>query len=314
MLLYRSDEFLRHETGSHPECPRRLSSILNRLKQEGWLEKFPVPDFREISDDRLKRIHTLEHAERVEAFCAQGGGRIEVDTVVSPDSYRVARLAAGAACDAVERVLKGDDRQALCLIRPPGHHALPNAPMGFCLFNNVALAARCALKEFSINRVLIVDWDVHHGNGTQESFWDDPQVGFLSIHRWLFYPGTGRADETGGGDAVDTKCNIPVEFGTPLKDYMDRFRTGLDHLAKKIKPELVLISAGFDAHRLDPIGSLELETEDFATLTNVVLNVADTYSQGRIVSLLEGGYDPSALADSVELHLRTLVAGDQVKK
>ena len=154
---------------------------------------------------------------------------------------------------------------------------------------------------------MIVDWDVHHGNGTQAIFWDDPQVGFLSIHRWPFYPGSGRADETGTGDALGTKLNLPVEFGTPRRAYLDAFTAGLERLARKIRPELVIVSAGFDAHRDDPVGSLGLETEDFAPLTKAVLDVADAYAGGRVVSVLEGGYNTGVLAGCVELHLTTLL-------
>ncbi len=244
----------------------------------------------------------------VQAFCEGGGGRIESDTVCSERSFDAARLAAGATCDAVGQVLEGHDKQALCLVRPPGHHALPAEPMGFCLLNNVAIAARWAVRKYDVNRVLVVDWDVHHGNGTQAIFWEDPQVGFLSIHRWPFYPGTGRADETGTGDALGTKVNLPTEFGTARKVYLDRFHSGLESLAKKMKPELVLISAGFDAHADDPVGSLGLETEDFAALTQSVLDVADAYAGGRVISVLEGGYNTGILAGCVALHLEGLLA------
>ncbi|HEY2892920.1 MAG TPA: histone deacetylase, partial [Pirellulales bacterium] len=241
-------------------------------------------------------------------YAASGGGRIEADTIVSPRSFDVARLAAGAACDAVRQVVSGVDKTALCLVRPPGHHARPHDAMGFCLFNNVAVAAQAALQEHQLERVLIVDWDVHHGNGTQETFWEDGRVGLLSIHRWPFYPGTGDTDETGTGRGLGWIANVPVQFGTPLAAYHDRFERGLTDLAAKVRPELVLISAGFDAHREDPIGSLELETEDFARLTKTVLAIANEYAQGRVVSLLEGGYNPARLAESVEVHLRGLLA------
>jgi len=179
--------------------------------------------------------------------------------------------------------------------------------MGFCLFNNVALAARAALAEHGLDRVLIVDWDVHHGNGTQETFWEDGRVGFLSIHRWPFYPGTGDTNETGSGRGLGYIVNIPVQYGTPVSDFHARFEQGLVDLAAKVRPQLVLISAGFDAHREDPIGSLGLEAEDFGKLTSTVLAIADEYAAGRVVSLLEGGYNPARLAESVEVHLRGLL-------
>ena len=180
--------------------------------------------------------------------------------------------------------------------------------MGFCLFNSVAVAARSALAQHDLDRVLIVDWDVHHGNGTQEMFWDDGRVAFLSIHRWPFYPGTGDSDEIGSGRGLGWIRNVPVEFGTPRQSFHDQFERALADLAAKVRPQLILVSAGFDAHREDPIGSLELETEDFTNLTKTVLAVADEYAGGRTVSLLEGGYNPQRLAESVEAHLSVLIA------
>jgi acetoin utilization deacetylase AcuC-like enzyme len=179
--------------------------------------------------------------------------------------------------------------------------------MGFCLFSNVAIGARAALDGLGLNRILIVDWDVHHGNGTQAIFWEEPRVGFLSIHRWPFYPGTGRADETGSGKGLGTKLNLPVEYGTEPREFRERFQSGLERLAAKIKPELILISAGFDAHRDDPIGSLDLETEDFALLSKTVLEVAGCYAGGKVVSVLEGGYNAPILAGCVALHLSEML-------
>ena len=255
----------------------------------------------------LTLVHTAAYSENVRRFAAHGGGLLDPDTVVCSRSYDVALRAAGAACDAVRRVVAGEDRAALCLLRPPGHHALHNSSMGFCLFNNVAVAARLATQALQLNRVLIIDWDVHHGNGTQDSFWRDAQVGFLSIHRWPYFPGTGDADETGAGPGLGTTLNLPVAFGTDRSEYMKRFRLELDRFAARMRPELVLISAGFDTHHQDPLGSLGLETEDFAELTQDVLDVANTYAQGRVVSLLEGGYNTQVLPLCVETHLRQLL-------
>jgi acetoin utilization deacetylase AcuC-like enzyme len=230
-----------------------------------------------------------------------------VDTVVSPTSYEVALMAAGAVCDAVERLVRGEESNALCLVRPPGHHALVNRAMGFCLFNNVAVAALTAVEELGLDRVLIADWDIHHGNGTQATFWEEPRVGFLSIHRWPFYPGTGDADETGGGAGKGTTVNLPVEFGISRQDYLKLFADSLEQFADRMKPQLILVSAGFDTHRLDPVGNLGLETEDFGVLTRTVLDIADAHAGGRVVSVLEGGYDPEIMADCIEVHLREMV-------
>src|SRR5262249_51556687 len=210
----------------------------------------------------------------------------------------VGLAAAGACVAAVGAVLKGDDKTALCLVRPLGHHATPTRAMGFCLFNNVGLAAAHAKRQHKLTRVLLIDWDVHHGNGTQDIFYEAPEVMFYSIHRYGqgFYPGTGAAEETGKGKGLGYILNVPAKFGTPRKAYPDRFTRGLEKAAEKIKPELMLLSAGFDAHARDPIGSLGLETEDFTTLTRQVLEVAKAHASGRLVSCLEGGYNVETLA------------------
>ena len=308
-LLYYDPLFLQHDTGRHPEHAGRLRAIIERLDASGVADRCTRHPCPPATRNRLAEVHGEDYIDSVREFAAGGGGRIEIDTIVSLRSYDVATTAAGAVCDAVEQVVRGDDRRALCLIRPPGHHALADAPMGFCLFNNVAVAARVATRELGLNRVLIVDWDVHHGNGTQASFWTDSQVGFLSIHRWPFYPGTGDVDETGSGNGLGTTVNLPVAFGTPPSDWLTRLETELTALAAKMQPELVIISAGFDAHREDPVGSLSLESEHFADATKLLLAVADQYAGGRLVSILEGGYNPSRLAESVELHLRELLVG-----
>jgi acetoin utilization deacetylase AcuC-like enzyme len=307
-LLYTHPLFLEHDTGDHPEHAGRLTAISERFEQTGEADACPRPKWEPVSLERLARVHSLEYAEAVQLFAAGGGRRIESDTVVSPASFDVALFAAGAACDAVERVVRGEaePKRALCLVRPPGHHALHDNPMGFCLFNNVAVAARTATAELGIDRVLIIDWDVHHGNGTQDTFWEDPQVAFFSIHRFPFYPGTGRREETGGGAGAGCTLNVPVAFGTPRRDYLSQFQTELTAFADRVRPQLVLLSAGFDAHRADPVGSLGLEIEDFGTLTNLVCDLADQHAGGRLVSLLEGGYNPPVLAECVELHLKEM--------
>jgi acetoin utilization deacetylase AcuC-like enzyme len=306
-LLYTDPVFQQHITGSHPEHPRRLAAIHAHLQQRGLTPRCTIPQCKPATTTQLERVHDPLYVEHLQRYSAAGGGRIEVDTVVSERSYDVAALAAGAACDAVHRVITGEDSTALCLVRPPGHHARPHDAMGFCLFNSVAIAAHAALAEHGLERVLIVDWDVHHGNGTQETFWEDGRVGFLSIHRWPFYPGTGDADEIGSGRGLGWILNVPVQFGTPRHEFHEQFERALVELAGKVRPQLVLMSAGFDAHREDPIGSLGLETEDFSRLTKTTLNVAHEYARGRTVSLLEGGYNPQRLAECVEVHLTELL-------
>lgn len=308
--LYIDPRCLEHRTGSHPECPQRLERILDLIGRREVAEGWERPPWEPAQDQDLRRVHSDDHVDQVRAFAEQGGGRIEADTLVSQQSFDVARLAAGAVTSAVRKVVEAEPGgRAACLIRPPGHHARPNSPMGFCLFNNIAVGARFAIQELRLNRVLIVDWDVHHGNGTQEAFYRDPQVGFLSIHRSPFYPGTGDADEIGEGLGLGTTLNIPITMGTTRKDYQHQFRRGLEQLAHKMQPELILVSAGFDAHRLDPIGSLGLETEDYNWLTQDLIDVANVYAQGRIVTVLEGGYNLDVLPSCVAQHLDTLRPG-----
>ena len=311
MLLYTDPVFLEHETGRHPEKPARLKRITEHLMSTGLQQKCQMGRVTAAGIETINFVHKMGYLNRVREFAEHHGGFIEADTVVSPQSYDVALRATGAVCDAVSRVLDDDTAgipQALCLVRPPGHHALPNSALGFCLFNNIAIGARLAVREKSVDRVLIVDWDVHHGNGTQDTFWDDEQVGFFSIHRWPFYPGSGKADETGVGKGLGTVCNLPVEFGTSRDDYISMFGKELNSFADKMRPDLVMISAGFDAHRQDPIGSLGLEVEDFATLTEIVLEVANQHAGGRLISVLEGGYNLDTLPKCVAAHLEVLLA------
>ena len=309
-LLYTDPLFLKHETGRHPETAERLRAISARLDQSGLAKKCQLGEYGPLSEGEVRKVHAASQVEIIERLAEQGGGRVDPDTVVCPDSFRVALAAAGACVSAVDAVLKGTGPNALCLVRPPGHHATPTRSMGFCLFNNIALAAHHARSTHGLTRLLIVDWDVHHGNGTQDIFYENPETMFLSIHRYGqgFYPGTGAADETGRGKGLGFTFNVPVRFGTSQKAYHDLFTKALETAADRIKPELVLVSAGFDAHRDDPIGSLGLEVEDFAALTKQVNEVARTHAGGRLVSCLEGGYNLEALAESVEAHLVELLA------
>jgi acetoin utilization deacetylase AcuC-like enzyme len=309
-LLYKDPLFLEHDTGVHPERPQRLRSILARLEKADLVAKCSPGSYQPLSEEAVAQIHSPAMVVRAKQVAAHGGGHLDSDTVVSPASFRVALAASGACVAGVDAVVRGTERNALCLVRPPGHHATPTQSMGFCLFNSIALAAHHAKKAHGLTRILIVDWDVHHGNGTQDIFYEDPEVMFFSIHRYGsgFYPGTGAADETGTGRGWGYTINAPIRYGTPRRDYQSHFQHALEKAADKIKPELVLLSAGFDAHAQDPIGSLDLETEDFEALTRKVLDVAKTHAQGRLVSCLEGGYNVDALAESVEVHLRELLS------
>jgi len=309
--LYTDAVFELHETGHHPECPARLASVRKQLEQSHRFAQCRVHGSVPADPQTILRVHSQSHLDRIETTSRHGGGRLDPDTVMSPESANVARRAAGTAVDAVDTVLGESGRQAVCLVRPPGHHALADRAMGFCLFNNIAIAAAHARAAHGLDRVLIVDWDVHHGNGTQDIFYEDGQVYFFSVHRWPFYPGTGDVGETGAGAGLGTTCNLPLQFGISRSDYRSAVANALEDFARRARPQLVLASAGFDAHRADPIGSLGLETEDFAVLTELVDDVARTYCEGRLVSFLEGGYDLDALAESVDCHLSTLIDRDR---
>jgi acetoin utilization deacetylase AcuC-like enzyme len=308
-ILFADAFFQHHDTGRHPEKAARLAVVQNGLENAGLAAQCKKGTYTPLSPEAVCEIHALEVVVAARRLAESGGGWLEADTFLCPESYRVALAAAGACVAGVDQVLRGIDRSALCLIRPPGHHATSDKSMGFCVFNNIALAAQHARRAFGIDRILIVDWDVHHGNGTQDIFWDDPTVFFLSIHRFGqgFYPGTGNDDETGAGPGLGFTANVPVRFGIPRADYHARFRNAVEKAADKIKPNLVLLSAGFDAHVRDPIGSLGLEAEDFADMTKTVLAIADTHAQGRLVSCLEGGYHLEALAECTQAHLEELL-------
>lgn len=309
-ILYTDPLFLQHDTGHHPETANRLRAVSARLEKADLPSRCRLGVYQPSTVKSVEQIHSPGVVHAIEEATARGGGHLDADTVVSPNSFAVALAAVGACTSAVDAVLRGDDSNALCLVRPPGHHATPTHSMGFCLFNNIALAANHALTIHALDRVLIVDWDVHHGNGTQDVFYADPRVLFLSIHRFGmgFYPGTGDSDETGTGKGLGYTRNVPLRYGTARKEYRDAFRNALEKAADEIKPQLVLLSAGFDAHARDPIGSLGLEVEDFVELTQQVRAVAQTHCDGRVVSCLEGGYHLEALAESVQAHLEELLA------
>jgi acetoin utilization deacetylase AcuC-like enzyme len=309
VALFTDLRMVEHRVPSrHPERPERLAAVLRHLERSGYFSICPQRVVREATDEELSRVHHTAYLQRVAEFESEGGGMLDADTWLLPGSNLAARLGAGAAVEAVDFVLGANSRRALCLVRPPGHHARPSSGMGFCIYDSIAIAAAEALARFDLARVLIVDFDVHHGNGTQEIFYDSPRVAFLSIHRYPFYPGTGARNETGTGAGLGNVTNVPLSYGTPRNEYHAAFRAALEKLADRIRPELVLISAGFDAHAQDPVGDLGLEIDDFEILTQEIVAVAETHAQGRIVSLLEGGYNVSILAGSVAAHLEALGA------
>ncbi len=296
MLLITDERMQLHDPGrGHPESPERLRAVaeaLDGVSDSTWAKPEPA------SRQQIERVHTAEYVDRVERFRGRSGA-LDPDTTTSPQSVEAAYLAAGAALDAVTEVVSGHYRHAWALVRPPGHHAEADEARGFCLFNNVAIAAAHARDELGSDRVLIVDWDVHHGNGTQHSFYDRDDVLFFSLHRYPFFPGTGAADETGRGAGQGYTVNVPFPGGQGDGDYLAAFEALLVPIADRFAPDLVLVSAGFDAHRRDPLGGMDVTEDGYGAMAAVVQRVAERHADGRVVLLLEGGYDLAALGGSV---------------
>lgn len=289
---------LEHDSGrGHPERPARLEAVLDALRARPQGAALVSP--AELDMDTLYRVHPRGHVRQVEEWSRQGPMYITLDTVISTGTYRAALAAAASACGAVDEVMNRRAPSAFAVVRPPGHHATADEAMGFCFFNNVAVAVRHAQRMHGLRRVLIVDWDVHHGNGTQDIFYDDPDVAFFSIHRSPFYPGTGAIHETGSGAGRGTTCNVPVRAGTGDDDYLSIFRNVLQPFAARFRPELILVSAGYDAHVADPLGGMRVTTAGYADLTAEVLALSQMLCPGNLAFVLEGGYDLEALSASV---------------
>ncbi len=306
-----NERFLDHDTGAgHPERPARLQSLVAHLRTTDLWPLFQFPVIDRAAEEWILRIHTSGHIRMVREACRDGRLVLDQgDTHVSRDSFDVALLAVGAVLSGLDAVLKGVLRNAFCAVRPPGHHAERDAAMGFCLFNNVAIGARYAQETYHLDRVAIIDWDVHHGNGTQHAFYDDPSVLYISTHQYPFYPGTGARQEVGTGRGTGYTLNIPMAASSGEEEYLTAFTREILPALERYCPELILISAGFDAHRDDPLANIDLTEDSFAKLTSMVTALAAGQCGGRIVSVLEGGYHLEALALSAEAHLRQLMAG-----
>ena len=300
----------RHETGrGHPETSARFDAVLSALESAGLAKAMTSVPPRAVTHEDLLLAHTPGYLALAEGEITSGETQLSTgDTIVGPHSWEAATIAVGSALAAVDAVVAGQAASAFCVVRPPGHHASADRGMGFCVLNNIALAARHAQHRHGLERVLIVDWDVHHGNGTQDIFYADGTVLFFSTHQSPWYPGTGRADETGSGAGRGTTINCPLPAGSDRGEIFAAFEQRLLPAAEKFRPQLVLISAGFDSRAGDPLGHFQLIDQDFADLTRMIRGIADRHAGGRVVSVIEGGYSLSGLASAATAHVGALIA------
>lgn len=304
-----ADEISRnHDTGPrHPERPERFDAVVNALKSSGLTEGLTKIPPRLATDDELALCHTRGYVALARRDITAGMSHLSTgDTTIGPSSLKVALNAAGSVLQAVDAVMAGEVDNAFCVLRPPGHHATHDRGMGFCIFNNVAIAARYVQQRHGVERVLIADWDVHHGNGTQDIFYEDPSVLFFSTHQSPWYPGTGRINETGAGAGRGTTVNCPFPSGAGRAEILGAFRTKLLPAARHFRPDIIFISAGFDSRFGDPLGEFTLDDGDFRELTSMMMEVAEGFASRRLISVLEGGYNLDGLGSAAAAHVRGL--------
>ncbi len=305
--------YLKHDTGQHPENSNRLLAIMRYLERTGpWQQLISVkPEAATVEE--LSLVHEKRYISEVRELAEKGGGQLDPDTVVSADSYKAAIYAAGGVIKATDAVMKGDMDSVFALVRPPGHHATAGRGMGFCLFNNVAVAAEYALHTYKLERIAIIDFDVHHGNGTQEAFYSNPAVLYISTHQSPHYPGTGRMDETGEGAATGTTLNIPLPIGCGDVQYKEVFEQVIAPVVRRFKPRLIMVSAGYDGHWSDGLAGMQLSITGFAQIIEIIKQMAEEMCSERIVLSLEGGYNLTALSASVRATFEVLLGNKDIE-
>jgi acetoin utilization deacetylase AcuC-like enzyme len=306
--IVKDKRYLRHSAGfAHPESPERLAAIYEMLNNPSMAWKFMEIEPREATHKEIETIHTPSYVEYIAGTAGQHSVFLDPDTATSPETYSIAKLAVGGVCNAIDSVIEGKADNAFALVRPPGHHAEKDAAAGFCIFNNIAIGAMHAILKHRLKRILIVDWDLHHGNGTQHSFYSDPRILYFSTHQYPYYPGTGSLQEIGQGKGEGYTINVPLRGGAGDASFVKIFRKILEPVALEFNPEMVLLSAGFDIYFQDPLGSMRVTPEGFAALTRILLEIADSCCRGRLVAVLEGGYHIAGLTKSVKAVLEEML-------
>jgi len=305
--------YLKHDTGRHPENAKRLEAIITHLEETGITQLLTPIRPRAASTEELSLVHDEQYISHIQDVAQRGGGWLDADTGMSADSYEAALYAAGGVIRATEAVMNGEVDSAFALVRPPGHHATYKRAMGFCLFNNLAIATKYALANYKLECILIVDFDVHHGNGTQAAFYDNPRVLYISTHEYPFYPGTGSIEETGSGAAEGTTINIPLPAGSGDTEYLEVFEQIIVPAAIRFKPQFILVSAGYDTHWADELALMQVSVTGFAQIVKVIKGLADELCNGRLVFSLEGGYNLTALAASIKATFDMLLGNTTIE-
>jgi acetoin utilization deacetylase AcuC-like enzyme len=306
--IVKDKRYLHHSAGiAHPESPERLAAIYEMLENPSMAGKFTQIKPREATHKEIETIHSPSYVEFIASTMGQQSVYLDPDTATSSETYEIAKLAVGGVCNAIDSVIKDKVDNAFALVRPPGHHAEKDRAAGFCIFNNIAIGAMHAILKHDFKKILIVDWDLHHGNGTQHSFYGDPRILYFSTHQYPYYPGTGSLQEIGQGEAEGYTINVPLRGGAGDASFVKIFRKILQPVALEFKPELVLLSAGFDTYFQDPLGAMRVTPEGFAALMRILLEIADSCCCGHLVAVLEGGYHVTGLTKSVKAVLEEML-------